>query len=264
MNSTTLAGITVGFALLILAAIWMTKNPGWLLNIPGLLIVLGGVFAATLGSFSQREVFSSMRMLTVSLRKEQDYLEEDIEEIEKVARLWFRLELKAVEKLLPEIKSPFLRTGVQLVIDNTPPDDINEVLQWRIERMKAKEYAEAQIFRAMASYAPAFGLLGTLLGLASMLASMQPGELGAMGASMAVALVTTFYGIALANLVFKPMAIKLERRTEQRVASLSMIMEAIALLHERRSPAFIRETLNSFTDKSEEATAEATPGKGVV
>lgn len=250
-TSFTLLGVTIGVALMTGAAAWMAGDATWLVNVPGLLIVIGGVFVATLGSFSGNEVVQALRMLAVPLRNEQDYLEEDFSEIENMARLWYSMRFKDAERAILNIKSPFLKLGVQLVIDNMPPEDIKGILEWRIERLRAKEYGEAHVFRAMGSYAPAFGLLGTLMGLASMLSNMKPGNLGEMGAGLAVALVTTFYGLVLANLVFKPMATKLERRTEQRVASLNLIMGAISLLHKRKSPAYIKETLHSLNEASD-------------
>ena len=120
------------------------------------------------------------------------------------------------------------------------------MLRWRIARLKAREHAEAQIFRTMATYAPAFGMIGTLVGLVNMLEVMDAGDLQVIGPRMAVALLTTFYGILLANLVFKPIAVKLERRTEERLITMNMVLEGISLITKRRLPSFIEETLNSF------------------
>jgi chemotaxis protein MotA len=120
------------------------------------------------------------------------------------------------------------------------------MLRWRIARLKAREHAEAQIFRTMATYAPAFGMIGTLVGLVNMLEVMDSGNLDVIGPRMAVALLTTFYGILLANLVFKPVAVKLERRTEERLITMNMVLEGISLITKRRLPSFIEETLNSF------------------
>merc|ERR1712098_693853 len=102
------------------------------------------------------------------------------------------------------------------------------MLRWRIARLKAREHAEAQIFRTMATYAPAFGMIGTLVGLVNMLEVMDAGDLEVIGPRMAVALLTTFYGILLANLVFKPIAVKLERRTEERLITMNIVLEGIS------------------------------------
>ncbi len=180
------------------------------------------------------------------LRNETLYARDDILELENISRLWFRGEIQSVENALEKTKNPFLRTGVQLVIDNTPLQDIHELLQWRISRLKARESAEAQVFRTMASFAPAFGMLGTLLGLINMLFILGESDIATIGQHMGIALTTTFYGILLANLVFKPIAVKLERRTEQRLILMSMVLEGVSLISQKHSPSFIRETLKSF------------------
>jgi chemotaxis protein MotA len=161
------------------------------------------------------------------------------------------------------IHNPFLRSGVQLVIDGTPTDKVLELLEWRIARLKARERAEAQLFRTMATYAPAFGMLGTLIGLINMLHGMGTASMAVIGQGMAVALITTFYGLILANLVFKPIAVKLERRTERRVLVMNMVLEGIVMLSERRSPSFVRETLSSFLTHHEDEL-HAPPGSAVV
>ena len=120
------------------------------------------------------------------------------------------------------------------------------MLRWRMVRVKARERTEAQILRTMAIYAPAFGMLGTLVGLINMLEVIQAGDLAIIGPRLAVALMSTFYGILLANLVFKPIAVKLERRTEARLMAMTMILEGIMMVSKRRLPAFIEEALNTY------------------
>src|SRR5665647_895077 len=118
-------------------------------------------------------------------------------------------------------------------------------MQWRISRLRAREAAEAQLFRVMAGFAPAFGMLGTLVGLVNLMSLLGGGDIGAIGRQLAVGLMSTFYGILLANLVFKPVAVKLERRTEARVVLMNMVLQGVSMMCERRSPALMRETLKS-------------------
>ncbi|MCP1366949.1 MotA/TolQ/ExbB proton channel family protein, partial [Halomonas sp. BBD48] len=167
----------------------------------------------------------------------------------------------AVEKALKDTRNPFLRTGVQLVIDHTKEEEIIDLLRWRIARLKARELAEAQVFRTMASYAPAFGMLGTLVGLVNMLEIMNTSNLAEIGPRMGVALLTTFYGILLANLIFKPIAVKLERRTEERLIAMNMVLEGVSLMSKRRLPSFIEETLNSFMANYHDEIREPSPDK---
>ncbi len=169
-----------------------------------------------------------------------------MEELIRIQQLWFKGDVRSVEDTLENIANPFLRTGVQLLIDLTPEEDILDLLQWRIQRLRAKEHAEAQIFRTMASFAPAFGMIGTLVGLINMMFMLEEADIAAIGQQMGIALLTTFYGILLANLILKPIAVKLERRTEQRLVTLNMILQGISLMCQKRNPTLMRETLNSF------------------
>ncbi|SDD51880.1 motility protein A [Aquimonas voraii] len=246
MNPSTLIGIVASILLLGVVTLWAAEDPRLFIDLPGLGIVALGTLAATFISYPLREVLRVFGLIGTVLRNEKLYTEDDIEELVKVARLWIAADVRGLERELAQIRNPFLRTGVQLVIDMTPEDDILELMRWRIARLRARERAEAQLFRVMAGYAPAFGMLGTLVGLINLMFLLGDGDMAAIGRQLAVALMTTFYGILLANLLFKPIAVKLERRTEQRVIAMNMVMQGIQLMCRKRGPALIRETLNSF------------------
>jgi chemotaxis protein MotA len=246
MNPSTLIGIFASILLLVSVLFFTAESPESFINFPGLAIVVTGTLAATFISYPLKEVLRVVRLVGLVFRRENTYMRDDIRELVDMSRLWFKGDVRAVERELEHTRNPFLRTGIQLVIANTKEDEIFDMLRWRIARLKAREHAEAQIFRTMATYAPAFGMIGTLVGLVNMLEVMDAGDLQVIGPRMAVALLTTFYGILLANLVFKPIAVKLERRTEERLITMNMVLEGISLITKRRLPSFIEETLNSF------------------
>lgn len=246
MNLSTLLGMLSGIAI-VFFAIFLTAQDAWaFVNLPGLAIVLGGTFAATLLAYPLREVVNVFRILWIVLRNEKLYAKDDQAELVTVARQLMQGNLVHAENQLEQVKNPFLRTGLELIINNTPIEDIAELLEWRILKMKIRERAEAQIYRTMAVFAPAFGMLGTLVGLVNMLQGMGESSMTQIGADMAFALLTTLYGVALANLFFKPIAIKFERRTERRVQLMNMIREGVLLIAKGRSPAYIREYLTTF------------------
>nr|WP_298523096.1 MotA/TolQ/ExbB proton channel family protein [uncultured Halomonas sp.] len=246
MNASTLIGIVASLLLLACVLLFSADTAMSFLNLPGLLIVIAGTLSATFISYPLREVIRLARIIRVVFHRENSYVEEDVRELVAMARLWFQGDIRAVERTLTQTRNPFLRTGVQLVIDNTKDAEIIDLLRWRIARLKARELAEAQILRTMAAYAPAFGMIGTLVGLVNMLQTMSAGDVTIIGPSMAVALLSTFYGILIANLLCKPIAVKLERRTEQRLIAMNMVLEGVSLIAKRRSPSFVEETLNSF------------------
>lgn len=259
MNPSTLIGMVSGIAMLAVVLFFAAEDARAFINLPGLALVLGGTLAATFMSYPLREVLRIFGLLRIVLRNERLYTQRDIDELIQFSRLWMQGDVKAVEQALSRVCNPFLRTGLQLVVDMTPEQDILDLLRWRISRLRAKEHAEAQLFRVMASFAPAFGMIGTLVGLVNLMFVLDEGSLDVIGPHMAVALMTTFYGILLANLVFKPVAVKLERRTEQRVVLMNMIMQGISMMCDKRSPALMRETLKSFMAQFDDEIDD-TPG----
>lgn len=246
MNPSTLIGIFASIVLLICVLFFTAESPESFINLPGLALVITGTFAATFISYPLKEVLRVVRLVGVVFKLEDTHVRADIDELVRLSRLWTQGNVRGVENQLEYVRNPFLRSGIQLLIANTREDEIFDVLQWRITRLKAREQADAQIFRTMATYAPAFGMIGTLVGLVNMLEVVDAGQLDIIGPRMAVALLTTFYGILMANLVFKPIAVKLERRTEERLITMNMVLEGISLMSKRRLPSFIEETLNSF------------------
>ncbi|AZS79955.1 MotA/TolQ/ExbB proton channel family protein [Achromobacter spanius] len=246
MNPSTLIGAAVGLLTLVIVVALSATNASMYVNLPGLAIVLGGTCAALFIAYPLSEVLRIFKLVRTVFRNDQHDQQRDIEELATMAQLWMNTDVHKVEQELKKVSNPFLRTGVQLIIDNTPEDQIIEVLQWRVARLRAREQAEAQMFRVMATFAPAFGMLGTLIALINMMAVLGDGSMTTIGQHLAVGLMTTFYGILLANLICKPIALKLERRTARRVESMNMVLQGISMMCEKRGPAVVRETLNSF------------------
>lgn len=259
MNPSTLIGMLASTVFLTVVLLFSVDNPLLFINLPGLAIVLGGTLAATFLSYPLREVLRIVHLVSTVMRHDRLSTQQAIEELVGISRLWARGDLRAVEQALVQVRNPFLRTGVQMVIDHTPQNDILDLLQWRIARMRATEAAEAQLFRVMAHYAPAFGMLGTLLGLINLMDQLGGGDMRAIGEQLGIALMTTFYGILLANLLFKPVAVKLERRTEQRLVLMNMVLEGISMMCAQRSPALMRETLKAFVARHHDELSDAAP-----
>jgi chemotaxis protein MotA len=246
MNPSTLIGLFTGLSILGSVFYWSADDPAMFLNLPGFGIVMGGTLAATFIAFPLNEVTRVFGLFWTVLKNEKMYVQNDIEELVSVSKTWMSGDLRKAEAHLEIIGNPFLKSGLQMVIEMTPHDDIMEFMSWRITRLQAKEQAEAQLFRVMSAFAPAFGMIGTLVGLINMMFILGSGDMVAIGHQLAVALMTTFYGVLLANLIFKPVAVKLERRTEERVMLMNMIMQGISLMSRKKSPIMMRETLNSF------------------
>lgn len=252
MNPSTLIGILASVVLLGVVIFYTAVDPSLFLDVPSILIVLVGTLAATFISYPLKEVVRIFGLILTVMRNEKLYTQHDLDELIDISRLWLRGDIRAVETALERVSNPFLKTGVQLVIDLTPEEEILELLHWRISRMRAREHAEAQLFRVMASYAPAFGMVGTLVGLVNLMFLLGDGDMALIGQQMAFALMTTFYGVLFSNLLFKPVAVKLERRTEQRLVLMNMVLQGVSMMSQKRSTAMMRETLNSFMVKHQD------------
>jgi len=266
MNVSNFVGVITGVLFLLLAIGFSADNPAAFINLPGLLIVVGGTLTAILVSFPAKDAIAALRQARVVTEPLTLNLQEDVGKILYFSRLWFRNQFTQVDTELEKLDDPFMQRGLQMVRDKQPLEDVMALLNWKISQYRAKESGVISIFRSMATFAPAFGMVGSLVGLVNMLQQVEHGSLNAMTSDMAIALVTTFYGLLLANLVFKPIATKLEQRRNLKLVQLSMIAEGIALIHQNRTPSTIRDTLLSFMqgeyrDVDSSAAFQAVPAK---
>lgn len=258
-NRSTLIGLVGGLLILILTAVISRTPLGGILNLPGLLMVLGGSLAATLVSRPVRDVVAVLKSLRGLVRDEPVNVDHEIARLSDIA-YWYRSgNIRAAEQAVQQVGNPLLRTGAQLVIDREPINDIVKVLQWRIAGVRTKAQGDVQILRTLAAFAPVFGMLGTLFGLIRMLNTLGHASLADIGAAMSFALITTLYGLILANLIFKPLAMKLERRIQHQVMLMNMVLEGIVLLHERRHPTQIKEALTAYPFHGQGSKAGAPP-----
>jgi len=246
MNLSTIIGITLGVVLLYFAILLGGGSFVTFVNIPGLLIVLGGTAAATIISYPIQDILCVFRVFLSVFRKEPMCLEAHIPEILTVASRT-RKGILELEKEVKNIKHPFLRDGIQMLIDGYTEEEIREILESRIITYQLREQSQFSIFRTMALFAPAFGMIGTLFGLITTLANMKlKGSMEKIGPNMAIALTTTLYGVLSANLFFKPMAEKLEKRTEENLLLFTMIMESVIMIHKKKHIFKIEDFLNGF------------------
>lgn len=251
MDIASLLGIFAGIGLIVLGIYQLTPNFIVFVSLSSFLIVAGGSFAATLLSFSMRDVFGLLRSTFAVFKKQKLDLPSEVDAIVELAPI-ARKSMQELEKSLGNVRNFFLRDGLQMVIDGYNPDEIREILETRIENRILREKGEANVLRTMGKYSPAFGMIGTLIGLVVMLygmADMAGGgddPMAVLGAGMGAALITTFYGTILANMFFNPMAEKFEIRIKNQTMMQQMLIEGVLLIHARKHPLIVREKLNSY------------------
>jgi chemotaxis protein MotA len=157
-----------------------------------------------------------------------------------------------LEKVVESIENPFFRDGVQMVVDGYSLEELTEILETRIDYREVREKTQAGLFKSMGTMAPAWGMIGTLIGLVIMLSGFGgEGGADALGPGMSAALITTFYGAVFANLFFLPMGEKLNTRISFTSTLQAMLVEAARLIHQKKHPLIVREKLNSFIPPKE-------------
>jgi chemotaxis protein MotA len=252
----TLIGVVSGFACVIVA-IFLGGGIGIFINVPSIMITVGGTIAATLMSFPLPNV---LRVFSIAKKCFFDRPMSPIEEIRRItgyARLARRDGILALEERLGEDADPMLRRGLQLVIDGTPAEDVRDILSSQLDSRRERHRRGKQILESMGASAPAFGMIGTLIGLVQMLRNLQ--DPSQIGTGMATALITTFYGAVMANLVFLPLAGKLEARSQDECLLTELLIEGTICIQNGDNPRMIEERLKSFLPPSLHPELAGTP-----
>lgn len=246
MDIATLFGLLIGFSLLI-GAIILGGQYNVFLNIPGLMIVIGGTFASTCITFPVPDIYNSIKAAFKIFVTKKLSANDVVNLMVKIADISRREGLLALENV--ETDNNILKKTCQLIADNADNELIEETLYIEITSLKQRHFLIQDIFRTMANYAPAFGMVGTLIGLVQMLVSLKDPE--AIGPAMAVAILTTFYGSVLSNMIFLPVAGKLKSRTREEVLHLQIIFEGAKCILQNNNPRFVYEKLSSFVPPKE-------------
>lgn len=246
MNAATVIGILFGVLILSVATYMSTDSVGVFINLPGLAIVLGGTMASTFICYPLREVMRVFNTFLLALGREELPIANYINSIVAIARDASAKGKIHLEKQLPGIENEFLKNAIQMLVDGYSREEIREILDTRIEQTYAQEMSSASIYRTMAKISPAFGLIGTLIGLIGMMQDMGSGDMAKLGANMAVALTTTLYGILLADMFFRPIAVKVENRIEERIILMSVIRDGILFIKDKTPAAIVLDKLKAY------------------
>ncbi|WP_434111084.1 motility protein A [Methylocaldum sp. GT1TLB] len=244
--------VLIGSGLFGLFVLLLWADPsGRYFNLSGLFLVVVGTFAATVLAHSFRGVTDLLRRLRSKLTNKASMDSEDLDVFLHLVEAHRRGSVRAAEQSARRLQESLLRTGAELVINRTPQADLTRMLQWKIGAQRERDQAEIQIVRTMGAFAPAFGMLGTLLGLIGMMYGLDANRMEQIGESMGFAMLTTVYGLVLANLVLKPLATRLERRANENLAWAYVQMESVLMLHDRCHAAMFRDYWQAFFDHPE-------------
>ena len=241
MDLGTVVGLVLGIVLL-LGSILVGGSLGIFINIPSILIVVGGTIAATMISFSLPDVIGSFKIAMKAFFNKLEPPEEIIKELTTLANIARREGLLKLEK--QPVSNPFLKKAIMYCVDGHEAEFIEEVLSKEVALTAERHEIGQNLFKTMADMAPAFGMIGTLIGLVQMLSSMSDPK--SIGPSMAVALLTTLYGAVMANLIFIPIANKLSLRSQEEQLNYRLIIEGVLGLQKGLNPRVLEEILKAF------------------
>ena len=247
MDLATVGGIALG-AGLILVSILMGGGLGPFINIPSMMIVVGGTIASALIKYPMKSVFGLMALIQKTMFMQSFSLTDEIDRFSEFAKVAKREGLLALEQKAQDINEPFLTKALQLLVDGTSADALRAVMETELDNIRERHSVGKGILEAMGAAAPAFGMIGTLIGLILMLQQLD--DPSTIGVGMATALITTFYGVLLANLLFLPLAGKLEGRSKEELVTKELMMEGILSLQAGDSPYILTDKLQAFVARS--------------
>jgi chemotaxis protein MotA len=224
------------------------------IHFPSLLIVGGGSLAATLISFKLSEFLGVVGVVKKAFFDDKTDTIEIVNRIVALSKTARREGLLAIDREVSNIDDTFFRTGMEMVVDGTEPELIRSVMETELSYLTQRHQKGQQIFMTLGTYAPAFGMLGTLMGLIAMLTKLD--DPTQIGGGMAVALITTFYGALTANLIYLPIAGKLKNRSNEELLLKELILEGVLAIQFGEHPNTIKRKLLNFVSPKQRDQVE--------
>jgi len=254
MDLATVLGITIGIGALLGGVLLEGGHASALLQPSAALIVFGGTLGATLFRFTPRDFRAVPQLIKLAVFNKPFDPAKSIEDIVSMAEEARREGLLYLENRLPDIDDPYLKKGLQLVIDGTDPELVKNILEVEIYTIEERHHVGASIFEVAGGYAPTMGIIGTVMGLVHVLGNITTPE--NLGPAIAVAFMATLYGVASANVLWFPMASKLQNISKKEILVKQLMMEGIISLQAGYNPILIRERLVAYLNPSARETRE--------
>lgn len=239
-------GITLGFIMIMMAILSNGGREGLIsfLDVASIFIVIGGLIASLMINFKKEQMKLAGKVLREAFHKKEERLPDLIALFIQLSDRARREGILSLENELEDVNDPFIKKGILLAVDGIEPEVINDIMSAEITALEDRHYKGRSIIEKAGEYAPAWGMIGTLVGLVLMLGSLD--DPSTLGPNMAVALLTTLYGTVLANLVFIPMASKLENKTEEEIFIKQIIIEGVIGVQSGQNPRILEEKLSAF------------------
>ena len=257
MSLASILSFIAGFVVVIGSIVAATDRPEMFIDIPSLIVVIGGTVVALFISYELKTAKSALGTMFKAFKTHRDSENSLKNEVGQIVRWAYIVQKNGLQGLENEVnedlrnKNPFLAYGADLVVTGYTGAEIRQILKDMLESQMEREKSKTDALKKMGGDAPAFGMMGTLIGLVIMLGNMG-GDPSSIGPAMAVALITTFYGIIFARLILIPLATKMCARNDVTVFKNNLQLEGLVLLAERKSPRYIQDKINSFVELKEQ------------
>ncbi|MEP9412508.1 MAG: MotA/TolQ/ExbB proton channel family protein [Candidatus Brocadia sp.] len=246
MDPGALIGLIIGAGLIMVGIVMsggVTAVMGYI-DIPSIMIVVGGTVASTVVRFPIPTVMGAIGVAKKTVFVKAGSVEEEIKRLVEYCKISRREGLLGLEKEIEKINDQFLIKAVRLLVDGSDTDTLRSILGTEIDNIRQRHSAGKGILEFAGSMAPAFGMIGTLIGLVDMLKKLD--DPSKIGAGMAVALITTFYGVIVANLVLLPLAGRLDTLSKKELLLKEVIMEGVVSIQKGDAPMITEDKLKSF------------------
>lgn len=243
MDIATIIGLITAIGL-VLTAIQMGGELISFVDVVSMLIVVGGTIGATLINYPLKEVLGAFSVGMKTFISKVHDPKATIDELIELAQIVRKDGILGMESRMDGIDNAFMRKAVQMAIDGQEPGVIDDILYGETEKISERHTLGADIFMALGGFAPAFGMIGTLVGLVLMLQNME--DPSTIGPSMSVALLTTFYGALMANILFLPMAGKLKTLSKKEMLTNEIIIAGIQSLSAGENPRILEQRLLGY------------------
>lgn len=250
MDIATLVGLLLGMGC-VLFAILLGGSLLAYIDVPSMLIVIGGGFAATLTSMPLLLFLKMPKVFKKAILNKSVEPQDLIHQLVELAEVARRDGILALESSIDQIDDPFLVRGIQMAVDGSDPEVIESIMETELENLMDRHETGKKLFDGLGRYAPAFGMIGTLIGLVAMLSNMD--DPSKIGAGMAAALLTTLYGALLANIICLPLADKLGQRSADEVLLKTMIIQGVMSIQAGDNPRNVESKLMTFVPPAQRA-----------
>ncbi|MEV6297966.1 flagellar motor protein [Actinoplanes sp. NPDC051861] len=255
MDLSTVIGVVAGLVIVFTVQILEGGSPASIILLPSMLLVFGGAFSAAMAGGVMKDAGGFVNQLKKAFTTKVTPPTELLDSVVKLAERARREGLLALEDAVKTVEHPFLKRGLQLAIDGTDPDELHDILHAEVAAKKKADKAGKKFFENMGGYAPTIGIIGTVMGLVHVLENLDKPE--TLGHSIAAAFVATLWGVLSANIIFLPMAARLDRLSGVEAEEMELVIDGVLAIQAGSNPRLVAQKLRSLLPPDEMKKAEA-------